>query len=138
MNSFIYVDDDRATEELYATIKGIAKIKLSGDLAVSGPASNKRSTFNSCSSHQKKKIIAAATAANRYATKAFTHVQRNSASTRRYKAWFGAYNATNKAIVQSHFEKISGNDFSKYIYDCSCTKPDTYAYVCMYTSRSQG
>ena len=81
--------------------------------------------------------MVAATAANDYAADALAHIQGMSASTRRYKTWFGAYNAANKAIVQSHFEKVSGDDISKYFYDCSCTSRDINAYVCTYTFRSR-
>ena len=136
MNSFIYVDGNGTPQDLYATIKDIAKVKLSGDLAVSGPVHIRRGTFKGCSDDQQGKIMAAAAVANDYAANALAHIQRISSSTRRYRAWFGAYNATNKAIVQSYFEKVSGDDFTKYIYDCSCTKPDTLAFVGTYTFQS--
>ena len=42
---------------------------------------------------------------------------------------FGTYTSTRKAIVTAHFKNIANNSFSVYVYDCTCTESDIYAYV---------
>ncbi|KAF9554897.1 zincin [Agrocybe pediades] len=47
----------------------------------------------------------------------------------RYTTWFGAWDTTRKALVTNHFLQIQTNHFERFSYDCTCTKPDTWASV---------
>ena len=128
---FTYVDADGTPKDLDATVGGVAKVKLSGNLAVSR-SHDKRATFNSCSSTQQTQLNDAATGAQMYAFNAYGYISGMKEATPRYTTWFGVYNSTQKDTVQSHYQLINGAQFAGFTYDCACTDPNTYAYVCAY------
>ena len=130
-NLFIYIGGDGTPKGLYATVEDIVEVKLSGNLAVSR-VQDKRATFVSCSSTRRSQINVAASSAQTYASRAYSYIQSISSGTRRYTTWFGAYTASRKSIVQDRFRLISGYRLSTFTYDCTCTNPGIYAYVCAY------
>jgi len=97
---------------------------------------DKRAGFNSCSDDQQSQLHDAAGGAQTYATNTYSYVSGISSGTPRFTTWFGAYDDDHKGTVQNHLGLISGNDFSSFTFDCSCTDPGVYAYVCAYTFQS--
>jgi len=134
-NLFTYVNADGTPKNLYATIEDAAKVKLSGKLSVSR-AHYKRATFNDCSSSQQSDIELAASNAHVYASTATNFLTGLSSSTELYTTWFGTYHDSRKGTVQEHFSLISSRDFSGFTYNCTCTEPTLFAYVCAYTFKS--
>ena len=86
---------------------------------------------------RQSQLNTAAASAQTYATRAYSYLLGISSSTNRYKTWFGTYTASRKSTVQNHFRLINSDQFSSFTYDCACTDPDTYAYVCAYIFRSR-
>jgi len=134
-NLFTYVDADGTPKDLYATVEDAIEVKLSGNLAVSRPH-DKRASFVSCSATRQSQINAAASSAQGLANNAHSYLQSISSGTRRYTTWFGAYTASRKSTVQSHFRLINSRQFSGFTYDCTCTDSGIYAYVCTYILQS--
>lgn len=64
-----------------------------------------------------------------YANNAYSYLTGISASTTRYKTWFGTYSSSNKATVQSHYSHIKDGQLASDTFDCTCTDSGTYAYV---------
>ncbi len=99
--------------------------------SLSGPATT---SFKSCSVTRQNALRAALTGArtmarNAHLALANTAVARRPAA-RRSKLWFGAYASARYALVQAHFSKISTALANRsYAFDCTCTEPDTFAYV---------
>jgi len=132
-NFFTYVDGDGTPQDFYATIGNAAKVKLSGGLPEAAPrVHDKRASFNGCSANQQLLLNTAVANAQFYVRNSFLYISRVLSGTPRYTTWFGAYDSTRKNVVRSHFQLISGNNFSSFKYDCTCTKVDTFAYVCGY------
>jgi peptidyl-Lys metalloendopeptidase len=127
-NLFTYVDADGTPKELYATVDDVAQFKLSGNLAVSHDH-DKRATFVSCSAARRTLINTAAASAQTYTNNAYSYLVGLSSGRPRYRTWFGTYTASRKSTVQTHFRLIRSHPFSTFTYDCSCTDPNTYAYV---------
>ena len=134
-SQFTYADADGTIKDLYAIVGDVAKVKLSGNLAVSR-VHDKRATFVSCSAPRQTQLNTAAASAQTYANAAYTYIRGISSGTNRYKTWFGTYTASRKNTVQNHFQLISSRQFSSFTYDCSCTSPGIYAYVCAYILQS--
>ena len=128
---FTYVDTDGTLKDLYATVQDFAKIKLSGNLAVSR-THDKRISYVSCTSAEKALIKKAAASAQTYASKAYDAMQSITSSTRRYKTWFGTYTSARHSLVQGHFWLIGSHKFSDFTYDCTCNDPEKWAYVRAY------
>jgi len=126
-NLFTYVDADGTTKDIYATVGNIPKVKLAGNLPAR--THDKRATFAGCSATQQTQINTAVGSAQTYATNAYSYIQGISTGTTRYTTWFGTYDSSRKTTVQDHFRLISGNTFSSFTYDCSCTKAGVFAYV---------
>ncbi|KAI8873096.1 peptidyl-Lys metalloendopeptidase [Ramicandelaber brevisporus] len=81
-------------------------------------------SFVGCSATQQNDINTAAANAQRYAADASRYLNSHTSATPRYTTWFGTYTASRHNTVRDHFNKISGNHFSSYTYDCStCHKP---------------
>lgn len=127
---------DSTLKNLYATVEDIAEVKLSGSLAAPR-AHNKRASFNGCSGNQQAQLITAAANAQAYASGSFTYLKGMSSGTPRYTTWFGTYVQHRKDIVQNHFGLIRSHQFSSFTYYCTCTNPDTYAYVGAYFSSNR-
>ena len=134
-NLFTYVDADGIPKNLYASVEGSAKVKLSGKLAVSR-AHHKRATFNDCSSTQQSDIELAASNAQVYASEASNYITGISSGTERYTTWFGTYDDSRKSTVQEHLSLINSRDFSSFTYNCTCTEASLFAFVCAYTFKS--
>jgi len=127
-NLFYIVDSSNKAVPLYANAEAHTA-KLVGKLAVVRPAELKRATFVGCSSTQQSQLNTAASSAQSYAAGASSYAASHTAATARYTTWFGAYTASRHSTVASHYSLISGNSFSGYKFDCTCTDSGTYAYV---------
>ncbi|KAF9265889.1 peptidyl-Lys metalloendopeptidase [Marasmius fiardii PR-910] len=125
-NLLYYVDANNEIQELQAAHEAGFKSSLTGKLAVASLA--KRATYESCSSSQQSDLASAQTQAVSYANAASSYLNSQSASTRRYTEWFGAYTSSRKTTVANHFTAIKGYSFTGNTYDCSCTS-SAYAYV---------
>ena len=118
-NLFTCVDADGNPRDLYATVEAIAKIKLSGNLAVSRHTHGKRATFSGCSAVQQKEIKVATKAAQKAAAKAYSYVKKVNIKKPkppkpRYTTWFGAYDATRLEKIRGIFKKVSkGTTYTK-------------------------
>ena len=133
---FVYVSDDGTPKGLYAIVEDVAKVKLSGDLAVSR-AHDKRATFVSCSTARRSQINTAASSAESSASRAYSYLQSISSGTLRYTTWFGTYTASRKTIVQKNFGLLNGYKLSTFTYDCTCTTPGIDTDVCVYLFQSR-
>ncbi|RDB29715.1 Peptidyl-Lys metalloendopeptidase [Hypsizygus marmoreus] len=127
-NLFFIVDSANKAVPIYADNEAHSA-KLSGKLAIARRSVDKRATYNGCSSSQQSLLASAASAAQSYASNALSYANAHTSASTRYTTWFGTYTASRHTTVVSHFSKISGNTFSSYKYDCTCTDSGTYAYV---------
>jgi len=134
-NLFTAVDAGGTPKDVYATVGKTAKVKLSGDLPAPH-VHDKRATFDSCSSEEQSQLRTAAKNAQTYASRVYNYITDIPGETIRYSTWFGEYDEDRKTTVEEHFHSINSNDFSEFAYDCTCTDPDTFAYVCAYNSRA--
>lgn len=128
-NLFHYVDASGAPVEIRASVNNAIVASVKGKLAVARPALSRRATYRSCSSSRQTDLVSAASQAQTYAGNSLNYLNGISSGTTRYTTWFGTYTAARKSTAQSHFQKISGNSFSSFTYDCSCTDSGTYASV---------
>ena len=141
-NLFTYIDADGTPKDLHATVEGIAKVRLSGDLTISWRVHNKRATFNNCSPEDEDDLKAAIESAHDLVTEAYKYLRRISSGTPRYTAWFGTYRLNFKKAVEHTFEQMTAEDqFTRLSYTCdpacSGAKPEkrhkAKAYRCMHT-----
>lgn len=139
-NLFTYVDANGTPKALYATVEGIAKVKVSGNrLAVrlpfkgkgkgksksksKGKGKGKTATFDDCSDREQAIIIAAAEAAEGVIAEAYSYIKDLEGPTERYTTWYGAYDKTRLESVQWHWEAMSTNTrtrLSTLDYSCVC------------------
>ncbi|KAI0756579.1 peptidyl-Lys metalloendopeptidase [Daedaleopsis nitida] len=129
-NLFHYVDAENQPVEIRADVDTHVT-SVSGKLAVAKPTRTltKRASFVGCSSSRQTSLNSAASAAQSYAAAASSYASSHTAASPRYTTWFGAYTSARHATVLDHFTKISGNTFSSYTFDCTCSDSDTYAFV---------
>ena len=126
---FTYVDADGTPKDFHATVEDVAKVKLSGNLAVSR-VRDKRATLTNCKWLEQVLLENAIESAQTYAEEAYTYVRGMSRDSSRYRTWFGTYTPIGQIIVESHFQEINSHQFSSFTYDCSCSNPSSAAYVC--------
>ena len=121
-NLFTHIDSDGTPKALHATVEGIAKVKLSGDLTVSRHAHDKRILSNGCSAEEEKKLHDAAVAAGYLINKSLYYLNKSSGKAR-YKAWFGRPDRTRKDHVKSVFTNMREKaNILKVTYECGvCT-----------------
>lgn len=83
-----------------------------------------------CTASQKSSLVSALTAAGSYADGAVTYLGGTPSGTTRYKTWFGTFSTANWNTVKSHYTNIQSVYNTKpIVFDCSCKKTNTYAYV---------
>ncbi|KAJ7169355.1 peptidyl-Lys metalloendopeptidase [Mycena crocata] len=132
-NALQYVDP--ATNTLVRIFADVAdashRAAISGELAVARRTSNlgKRIGFQSCSSSQQTALVSAAAAAQNYANAAVSYLTATTTSSTRFVTWFGTYTTAHHTTILNHFTKMAARPYSGYIYDCSCTDSDVYAFV---------
>ena len=127
-NKFYLLNGDSTISTIEAKVEPYSA-KISGRLAVAHSTLARRASFNGCSSSQQSLLVSAASAASKYAGDAFVYVRSHTSPTPRYTTWFGTYTSARHGIVQSGFSAVSGNAFSSFSYDCTCTDSDLFAYV---------
>ncbi|CCA71303.1 related to peptidyl-Lys metalloendopeptidase Precursor-Chlorophyllum molybdites [Serendipita indica DSM 11827] len=133
-NVFHYRDASGNAVPIVADVENALTAKLTGStisskIAKRNMSLSKRAKFASCSSTQQSQTNTALTTTMSYLSNAVSYLSAQSGSTTRYSTWFGAYTASRKATVLSHFSKVQSSDPRTYTYDCSCTESDVYAYV---------
>ena len=126
--SFYIVNPDSTISTLLADVDSHAA-KVSGKLAVARRTLVKRAPYNGCTSSQQSLIDSAVSAAKTYASDTSSYAISHTSSTPRYTTWFGTYTVARHSTVEAHFLNIEGNDFSSYVFDCSCKQADIYAFV---------
>lgn len=113
-----------------ASLKGkLTPSSYVGAEAKRAALSKRAHSFVGCSSSRETLLNTAAVNAQTYADSAYTYLTGISASTTRYKTWFGTYTASRKSTVQSHYSNIRNGQLATDTFDCTCTEADTYAYV---------
>ena len=69
-------------------------------------------------------------AGGNYADAAVSYLAATPSATARYTTWFGTFSNANWNTVKSHFASIKDvYDTKPLVFDCSCSKKNTYAYV---------
>ncbi|KAF8167476.1 deuterolysin M35 metalloprotease [Crassisporium funariophilum] len=129
--TFYIVKENNEIGVLHANEATAFTAKLSGNMAVARrdeSSLSKRATFVSCSAARQTLINTAAASAETYASNALAYITSHTSTSTRYSTWFGTFTSARRSTVLSHFNLISGNTFSSYTYDCSCTD-SSYAYV---------
>ncbi|TFK41948.1 deuterolysin M35 metalloprotease [Crucibulum laeve] len=131
-NLFYVVKDNGKVETLYANEAQSHTARVTGNLAVARSLPNsgltKRASFVGCTAARQTLLNTAAASAQSYASSSLSYVKSISTGTTRYTTWFGTYTSSRYSTVLSHYTKISGNTFSSYTFDCTCTD-SSYAYV---------
>jgi len=84
-----------------------------------------------CTASQKSSLVTALSNALVYSDGAKNYLTNTTpGNTTRYKTWFGTYSSSNWNTVKSHYTNISSVYNTKpIVFDCSCKKNNTYAYV---------
>ncbi|KAL1920387.1 uncharacterized protein VTP21DRAFT_764 [Calcarisporiella thermophila] len=85
--------------------------------------------FIGCSTQQQNIIKEAIPSAQQYAKSTLSYLESHPSGTNRYKTWNGAYDSGRHETLIDHYRKISSNDFNAFTYDCSCDRPNVYAFV---------
>jgi len=140
-SSFYVVDEQGEIGVVHADITEPYTAQVDGPtLAVAradGPSARgltKRAPYVGCSPARRAIIVRAAAAAEVYARNGKAYLTTQTTSTPRFTTWFGVFAAARRAIVLDHFTKIDSNTFSSFTYDCTCTRPSTFAFVYPATS----
>ncbi|KAG8697354.1 hypothetical protein FRC09_007914, partial [Ceratobasidium sp. 395] len=90
---------------------------------------SKRQTFRNCSASQQKDIVAGIAGANKYIIEVNKYLATSYyLANKRYRTWFGPYEKNRWNKVKAHYKALK-NQPARFRYDCSCQKPDTFAYV---------
>jgi peptidyl-Lys metalloendopeptidase len=83
-----------------------------------------------CTASEKSSLVTALTNAEVYASNAVTYLSGTPSATPRYTTWFGTVSTANWNTVKTHFTNIrSVYNTQPIVFDCSCSKKNTYAYV---------
>ncbi|HQA33286.1 MAG TPA: M35 family metallo-endopeptidase [Casimicrobium huifangae] len=84
-----------------------------------------------CTASQKSSLVTALGNALVYSDGAKNYLTNTTPSgTPRYSTWFGTYSSANWNTVKSHYTNISSvYNTQPIVFDCSCKKTNTYAYV---------
>ncbi|KAF7331246.1 Peptidyl-Lys metalloendopeptidase [Mycena kentingensis (nom. inval.)] len=133
-NVFTHVAEDGTLSTIRAEASDAGHTTaLSGELAIArrtaSHALEKRIGFQSCSSSRQTALVSAAAAAQTYANNAVSYITGQTTSSPRFTTWFGTFTAARRTTLLSHFTKMANRPYANYIYDCSCTDSDTFAFV---------
>lgn len=128
-DQFHYVNDAGEPIAISAIRPAVHSASLSGKLASPRHTLPGRATYNGCSSSEETALVAAAAAAQNYASSTHAYTQSHTPVSVRYTTWFGIFSMARHDIVDFHFSKLNNNSYANYTYDCTCTDPDTFAYV---------
>ncbi|KAF9267096.1 peptidyl-Lys metalloendopeptidase [Marasmius fiardii PR-910] len=89
----------------------------------------KRTKFSGCDDDQVNQVFDAIPVVKKYASQALEYLQDNSGSTQRYTTWFGDLTQSRHDTVTDHYSRLTTNDFSDFVYICTCDQDDVYAFV---------
>ena len=129
-NFFTYVDGDGTLKNLYVIFEDVAKVELSGDLAVSRRDYDKRgdSPFEGCTVDEMLILIDAAFYSEIYVKEAYDYIKPLSGSTPRYRRWLGEYTGPRKEIAEDFFSSIMSHpihlhlSFSRLVWMGRCVR----------------
>ncbi len=83
-----------------------------------------------CTASEKASLVSALTAAGNYADASVAYLAGTPSATPRYTTWFGSLSTNNWNTVKAHYTSIKTVfDTQPIVFDCSCNKKNTYAYV---------
>jgi len=140
-SGFYFVDEKDEIGVIHADIVKSYSAQVDGPtLAVARadePADEgltKRAFYVGCSIPRRSIIGRAAASAEIYARNAKSYLTVRRTATPRFTTWFGRFTPAHRATVLDHFNRIDANTFSSFTYDCTCTRPSTYAFVYANTS----
>jgi len=140
-SGFYFVDEKDEVGVIHADIAKSYTAQVDGPtLAVARadePASDgltKRASYVGCPNPRRLILRRAAASAEIYARNAKSYLTIRRGSTPRFTTWFGRFTPAHRATVLDHFNRIDANTFSQFTYDCTCTRPSTYAFVFANTS----
>ena len=140
-SGFYFVDEKDEVGVIHADIAKSYTAQVDGPtLAVARadePASEgltKRASYVGCPNPRRLILRRAAASAEIYARNAKSYLTIRRGSTPRFTTWFGRFTPAHRATVLDHFNRIDANTFSQFTYDCTCTRPSTYAFVFANTS----
>ena len=128
-NLFTYIDSDGTPTDLYATVEGIAKVKLPGDPAASRHVHDKREIdTKGCNDKEKLKIREAAVTADYNLNKVLYYFDAQYGETR-YETWFGAPDRGRKRTVKKMLMRMKEKaNTLRLTYECGiCTDPVGHA-----------
>ncbi|KAG9128081.1 hypothetical protein FRC07_005221 [Ceratobasidium sp. 392] len=119
----------------YASLKGLASAGIPSHLLArrweddESHTLSKRQTFRNCSATQQSSIAEGIKGANAYIAEVNNYLSTSYyLGNKRYRTWFGPYEKKRWNLVKTHFSKLR-NQPARFRYDCSCSEPDTFAYV---------
>ena len=140
-SGFYFVDEKDEIGVIHADIVKPYSAQVDGPtLAIARadePASEgltKRAFYVGCPAPRRLIISRAAASAEIYARNARIYLAIRRIATPRFTTWFGRFTLAHRATVLDHFNRIDANTFSSFTYDCTCTRPSTYAFVYANTS----
>ena len=128
-NRFTYVDGDGTLKDLYATVGDVARVELSGDLAVSQPVYHKRAPFIGCSPDQAQHIYTTALNAEVLVLRALKYMPGLAGPTPRSEVWLGPWRFPIHEGFRLHLLLIDRSRVSKSLYDCTCQNIYSFGYV---------
>ncbi|KAF8606584.1 zincin [Ceratobasidium sp. AG-I] len=99
------------------------------DHSVEDHSLSKRQTFRNCTAAQQNSITEGIKGADAYIAEVNTYLATAYyIANNRYRTWFGPYENSRWNSVKSHYLALQGQP-QRFLYDCSCTTEDTFAYV---------
>ena len=136
-NLFTYVDTDGALKNLYATVEDVAKVRLSGILAISrrnedDPPEGELPTvpnFYDCTIEQEVILSAAYLLAEKYVLVAFKYIQARTTITVRWYHWFGLNIPRRREVALNIFKMISTQAVTDLTLVCTVRFPAKAAWV---------
>lgn len=104
--------------------------RASGQPEAQGTVSAQGLSYSgACTSSEQSAISSALTSARTYANNASSYLNGISASTTRYKTWFGTFSSSNLTTARNHFTNIKNAlANAAIVVDCGCND-SYYAYV---------
>ena len=121
-NLFTYIDADGTPKDLYATVGDIAKVKLSGNLGVSGRVHNRRNPVFHCQRGDRQLLERAIDRVHELSHDILPYLDTITSRrtvTQSYRLWFGRYYRPLWQDIRHTYEAISNqNLFDGVSFSC--------------------